>query len=48
MSVIRWSPGIICTVVPTSKMGGVVKKASFMNEQTHQSAVKIEQLCRAW
>ena len=53
MSVIRWSPGIICTIVRTSQSqdGGVGDGAdgstSFTKEQ--QSAVKsMEQLYRAW
>ena len=55
VSVIRWSPGIICTVVPTSQSqdggvagGGEDGSASFTKEQPHQSAVKMEQLYRAW
>ena len=50
MSVIRWSPGIIRTVVPTSQSqdggagGGEDGSASFTKEQPHQSAVKMEQL----
>ena len=62
MSVIRWSPGIIRTIVPTSQSqdggvggggvggggvgGGADGSASFTKEQ--QSAVKMEQLYRAW
>ena len=56
MSVIRWSPGIICTIVPTSQSqdgrggtgAGEDGSASFTKEQPHQSAVKMKQLYRAW
>jgi len=49
-----WSPDIIRTVVPTSQSqdggvgGGEDGSVSFTKEQAHLSAVKMEQLYRAW